>query len=222
MEGRRLTAREMKQGFVVCECGKFAHVLRPDILRKLPKGYHGELCPECNLFMCSVEKLREAGLMEDLDNDQGVTVEDIQEALHNALVDAGVLGKSLDPQTLALTNSIIQDVLTKYVPLTPRGKALTSLLAILKSMWTGEGEEFVKTLQEIDTTVLHFLHGWVADNEIGGGLGKIVGLEYMKRHGMIQGYETRFDGGMVGITVLPKMPSEFVKIDFVVDGKESE
>ena len=25
------------------------------------RGYSGELCPECNLWMCSVEKLREAG-----------------------------------------------------------------------------------------------------------------------------------------------------------------
>lgn len=47
--------------FVLCECKKFAHVVSAEVLRRLPQGYHGERCQECNLWMCSVEKLREAG-----------------------------------------------------------------------------------------------------------------------------------------------------------------
>lgn len=58
---RRMTGAEHAQGFYVCECGKFAHVFRASVVAKLPRGYSGELCPECNLWMCSVEKLREAG-----------------------------------------------------------------------------------------------------------------------------------------------------------------
>lgn len=150
------------------------------------------------------------------------TIEDIQEALNAALVDSGVIGKTMDLQTIALTNSIIRDVLTKYVPLSPRGKALTTLLRILECMWKGDGTGFVEAVREMDTTVLHFMHGWVSDMEIGGGLGEIIGLEYMRRHGMIQDYKARFMGDEVGIMVLPKKPVEFVKIDFAAEGEEKE
>ena len=58
---RRMTSAEHAQGFTVCPCGKFAHVFRSEVLRRLPTEYIGELCPECFMWMCSVEKLREAG-----------------------------------------------------------------------------------------------------------------------------------------------------------------
>ena len=62
---RQMTAKEKEQGFAVCDCGKFAHIFRAEVVRKLPKNYCGELCPECNLWMCSVEKLKEAGLIKE-------------------------------------------------------------------------------------------------------------------------------------------------------------
>lgn len=150
------------------------------------------------------------------------TVEDIQEAMHAAFVNAGILHRNADAQSLALVNSIILDVLTKYVPLSSRGKALTTLLRILECMWKGDGVGFEEVVRGMDTTVLHFMHGWVSDMEIGGGLGEIIGLEYMRRHGMIQDYKARFMGDEVGVTVLPKMPVEFVKIDFAVEEKNEE
>ena len=58
---RQMTSEEHTQGFTVCPCGKFAHIFRAEVLRKLPRGYNGELCAECSQWMCSVEKLREAG-----------------------------------------------------------------------------------------------------------------------------------------------------------------
>ena len=61
MNARKMTVTEHAQGFAVCDCGKFAHVFWAEVLRRLPQGYSGELCPECSLWMCSVEKLREAG-----------------------------------------------------------------------------------------------------------------------------------------------------------------
>jgi hypothetical protein len=58
---RRMTADEHARGFTVCPCGQFAHVFSAAVVAKLPRGYSGELCPECCMWMCSVEKLREAG-----------------------------------------------------------------------------------------------------------------------------------------------------------------
>ena len=60
-----MTAAEHDQGYTVCPCGKFAHVFRAEVLRKLPRDYSGELCPECKLWMVSVEKLREAGMASE-------------------------------------------------------------------------------------------------------------------------------------------------------------
>ena len=65
MIARRLTSEEHAQGFAVCPCGKFAHVFRSAVLTKLPRGYNGELCSECNLWMCSVAKLIEVGLIPE-------------------------------------------------------------------------------------------------------------------------------------------------------------
>lgn len=55
---RRLTAEEYRQGFTICPCGKFAYIFRASLIAKLPRGYSGELCPECSLWMCDVEKLQ--------------------------------------------------------------------------------------------------------------------------------------------------------------------
>lgn len=54
---RQITDQEQQQGFVVCNCGKFAHVFRAGVLQQLPKDYLGELCPECKLFVVAIEKL---------------------------------------------------------------------------------------------------------------------------------------------------------------------
>jgi hypothetical protein len=145
------------------------------------------------------------------------TVENIQKALHKALADAGVVGKALDAEAVALTNSIIRDVLAEYVPLTPRGKALATLMDLLKCVWGGDGEGFVQVIREMDTTVLRFLHEWVSNMEIGRGLGRIISLEHMKRHGMIQDYKTHFDGNAIEVAVVPEVPVELVKIKVVVD-----
>jgi hypothetical protein len=60
---RRVTAEAHVRGFCICGCGKFVHVFSASVLQKLPRDYHGELCPECKLWMCSVVRLREAGLL---------------------------------------------------------------------------------------------------------------------------------------------------------------
>jgi hypothetical protein len=56
---RPVTAEEYKQGYMICGCGKFAHVFRSAILRQLPEGYNGEMCPDCKLWMVAVDKLPE-------------------------------------------------------------------------------------------------------------------------------------------------------------------
>lgn len=55
---RSMTPEEREQGYVVRDCGIFAHVWRAGVLKRLPRDYHGELCPECSLWMCSVAMLR--------------------------------------------------------------------------------------------------------------------------------------------------------------------
>ena len=47
-------------GYEICECGKFAFIYKAGIIKLLPKGYDGELCPECNLWVCAVDKLNGA------------------------------------------------------------------------------------------------------------------------------------------------------------------
>jgi len=54
---KQVTAEDVARGYVVCNCGKFAHILSAKVLPKLPKGYSGERCPTCNLWMCAVDKL---------------------------------------------------------------------------------------------------------------------------------------------------------------------
>lgn len=61
MIARKLTHNEISDGFLLCPCGKFAHVMKAEVLTRLPDGYTGELCPECSTWMCSVDILRQAG-----------------------------------------------------------------------------------------------------------------------------------------------------------------
>ena len=58
MEPRAMTPEEQAQGYAICGCEKFAFVWRSELMRWLPAGYHGELCPECQTWTCSVEKVR--------------------------------------------------------------------------------------------------------------------------------------------------------------------
>lgn len=55
-----MTYTEQEQGYFVCDCGRFAHVWRASVLKRLPRDYHGELCPDCKLWMCGLEKLSAA------------------------------------------------------------------------------------------------------------------------------------------------------------------
>lgn len=52
----RITQDEHRQGYTVCPCEKFAHIFRSSVLAQLP-DYYGELCQECGLMMCAVDKL---------------------------------------------------------------------------------------------------------------------------------------------------------------------
>lgn len=55
-----MTAEEQARGYAICGCEAFAFVWGAGLLRWLPPGYHGELCPKCQSWTCSVEKLRAA------------------------------------------------------------------------------------------------------------------------------------------------------------------
>jgi hypothetical protein len=52
---RTVTKVELDQGYIVCDCGKFAHIVRAGVVNGLPDGYSGELCHECSLWMCEKE-----------------------------------------------------------------------------------------------------------------------------------------------------------------------
>ncbi len=54
---RQMTPEEQAQGYALCDCGAFAFVWRAELLHWFPPGYHGELCPQCVTWACSVEKL---------------------------------------------------------------------------------------------------------------------------------------------------------------------
>lgn len=53
---RQMTQKEHEQGFAECECGK-VHIFRSSVLKRLPKDYKGELCQDCNLWMCDKNKI---------------------------------------------------------------------------------------------------------------------------------------------------------------------
>lgn len=63
---RQMTVEEYKQGFCICACGKYAFVFRNSIVNQLVDGYSGELCPECMMWMCSIDKLKEAGVIQEM------------------------------------------------------------------------------------------------------------------------------------------------------------
>jgi hypothetical protein len=55
-----MTPEEHKQGWFVCDCGKFAFVFKASVLERMKEqhpDYHGECCPECNMWMVAVDKL---------------------------------------------------------------------------------------------------------------------------------------------------------------------
>lgn len=55
---RCMTPEEHAQGFVVCDCGKYAHIFSASVVAKLPQGYSGELCHDCGLWVCDVRYVR--------------------------------------------------------------------------------------------------------------------------------------------------------------------
>lgn len=55
---RPVTPEEHRQGYAVGDCGKFRHIFRAAVLKRLPRDYHGEISPECKLYMCAVSKLQ--------------------------------------------------------------------------------------------------------------------------------------------------------------------
>ena len=62
---RPMTPAEHAQGYAVCDCGRFAHAWRASVLKRLPRDYHGELCPVCSLWVCSVTLLQQ-GMKDDI------------------------------------------------------------------------------------------------------------------------------------------------------------
>lgn len=56
---RKVTPDEMRRGYSVCECGKYAHVFSGRVIARLPKDYSGELCKECSCWMVRVDLLKE-------------------------------------------------------------------------------------------------------------------------------------------------------------------
>ena len=56
----RVSKEEIAQGYVVCPCGKYAHVTDHRILGNLPRGYCCEVCQECNMLMLPIECLQNA------------------------------------------------------------------------------------------------------------------------------------------------------------------
>ncbi len=60
-ESKHLTGSDLRDGYTVCACGKYAYIYRVAVLRRLPDGYAGELCPKCHFWMCAVNKLDGAG-----------------------------------------------------------------------------------------------------------------------------------------------------------------
>jgi hypothetical protein len=45
------------QGYTACHCGKFVHIYRAAVLQLLPKDYSGEMCAECGVWMCAIDKV---------------------------------------------------------------------------------------------------------------------------------------------------------------------
>lgn len=60
MSPRSMTQQEHEQGYVICDCGRYTHIWRANLLRRLPRDYHGELCAQCDAWMCDLQKLHQA------------------------------------------------------------------------------------------------------------------------------------------------------------------
>ena len=55
-----MTKTELAQGWAVCDCGRYAHVFRNTVLRRIDMehpDYLGEMCKECGSWMCAIDKL---------------------------------------------------------------------------------------------------------------------------------------------------------------------
>ena len=59
MHAHIATAEEHAQGYAICGCEKYAFVWKADWVRWFPRGYHGELCPECGALLEPVGRLAE-------------------------------------------------------------------------------------------------------------------------------------------------------------------
>lgn len=54
---KTVTEKEKQQGYVLCNCGKYVHAFKAEVVRRLPEGYTGELCTQCYLWMIATNKL---------------------------------------------------------------------------------------------------------------------------------------------------------------------
>lgn len=44
----------IENGHIPCECGEYTHIVSSRVTKTLPKGYSGEMCPRCHLWMCRI------------------------------------------------------------------------------------------------------------------------------------------------------------------------
>lgn len=63
---KQITPDDLTRGYVVCDCGQYAHVLSARVAALLPEGYLGELCAECGQWVAAVAKLPEARAMVEV------------------------------------------------------------------------------------------------------------------------------------------------------------
>lgn len=54
---KRLVMAEQREGFIICECGKYAHVISSAVLAKFDREYRGEMCDECSCMMVAVDRI---------------------------------------------------------------------------------------------------------------------------------------------------------------------
>lgn len=66
-ECRRVTPEEIRKGYIVCDCGKYAYVTAARVIAMLPPGYYGETCLECGARMVSLKVLEKA--LEEMSNE---------------------------------------------------------------------------------------------------------------------------------------------------------
>lgn len=56
---KKVTTEDFQNGHMPCNCGQFTHIFRQCAMKRLPRDYSGELCPQCNLWMCRIDKLKD-------------------------------------------------------------------------------------------------------------------------------------------------------------------